>query len=178
MINDPRHGPNLNIMTEPTLTPSKLWKRMTGEQRLRAAHAFWLDEQATDDQIQAVLVIAQQKKFRPKFVLSLDTDRKAKHLAGLFALPDALAARALVIYHLAEQREMMGAFLDALGIAHENGLIQDDGVKPDPEKIKPAVATLKEKFPADDVTLYLETLVSQDPETWGALGEAGAIGVA
>ena len=165
-------------MTEPTLTPSKLWKRMTPEQRLRAARAFWLDEQATDDQIQAVLVIAQQKKFRPKFVLSLDTDRKAKHLAGLFSLPDVLAARALVIYHLAEQREMMGAFLDALGIAHENGLIQDDGVKPDPEKIKPAVAALKEKFPADEVTLYLETLVSQDPDTWGALREAAAIGVA
>src|SRR5215470_14389564 len=134
----PRHGPNLNIMTEPALTPSKLWKHMTAEQRLRAARAFWLDEQATDDQIQAVLVIAQQKKFRPKFVLSLDTDRKAKHLAGLFSLPDALAARALVVYHLAEKREMIGAFLDALGIAHENGLIKDDEVKPDPAKIPAA----------------------------------------
>ena len=158
-------------MTEPTLTPSKLWKRMSPEQRLRAARAFWLDEQATDDQIQAVLTIAQQKKFRPKFILSLDSDRKAKHLAGLFSLPDTLAARALVIYHLAEQREMMAAFLDALGIAHENGLIQDDGVKPDREKIEPAVATLKEKFPAEDVSLYLQTLVCQDPETWGALRE-------
>jgi len=77
---------------------------MTADQRLKAARAFWLDEQATDDQIQAVLVIAQQKKFRPKFVLSLDTDRKAKHLSGLRTLPDPLAARALVIYHLAEQR--------------------------------------------------------------------------
>ena len=158
-------------MTEPTLTPSKLWKRMSPEQRLKAARAFWLDEQATDDQIQAVLTIAQQKKFRPKFILSLDSERKAKHLAGLFLVPDTLAARALVIYHLAEQRAMMGAFLDALGIAHENGLIQDDGVKPDQEKIQPAVATLKEKFPADDVSLYLQTLVCQDPETWGALRE-------
>jgi hypothetical protein len=156
-------------MTEPTLTPSKLWKQMTADQRLRAAKAFWLDEQATDDQIQAVLVIAQQKKFRPKFILSLDEDRKARHLSGLLALPDTLAARALVIYHLAEQREMMGAFLDALGIAHENGLIQDDGAKPDAGKIAPAVAVLKEKFPAADVSLYLKTLVCQDPETWGAL---------
>ena len=40
-----------------------------------------------------------------------------------------LALRALVT-HLAEQRPMMGAFLDALGIAHENGLIQDDAVAP------------------------------------------------
>src|SRR6185369_4136652 len=100
----PRHGPNLNIMTEPTLTPSKLWKRMTAGQRLRAAKAFWLDEQATDDQLQEVLVIAQQKKFRPKFILSLDEDRKARHLSGLLTVPDTLAARALVIYHLAEQR--------------------------------------------------------------------------
>jgi hypothetical protein len=162
-------------MTEPTLTPSKLWKHMTADQRLKAARAFWLDEQATDDQIQAVLVIAQQKKFRPKFVLSLDTDRKAKHLSGLRTLPDALAARALVIYHLADHREMMGAFLDALGIAHENGLIQDDGVKPDPEKVQPAVAVLKEKFPAEDVSLYLQTLVCQDPETWGALQDIVAL---
>ena len=142
---------------------------MTADQRLRAARAFWLDEQATDDQIQAVLVIAQQKKFRPKFVLSLDTDRKAKHLSGLFSLPDALAARTLVVYHLAEQREMMGAFLDALGIAHENGLIQEESVKPDPEKIAPAVAQLDQQFPAEDVRVYLTTLLSQDPETWGAL---------
>ena len=156
-------------MTEPTLTPSKLWKQMTADQRLRAAKAFWLEEQATDDQIQAVLIIAQQKKFRPKFILSLDEDRKARHLSGLLSLPDTLAARALVIYHLAAQREMMGAFLDALGIAHENGLIQDDGAKPDAGKIAPAVAVLKEKFPAADVSLYLKTLVCQDPDTWGAL---------
>ncbi len=165
-------------MTEQTLTPSKLWKHMTADQRLKVARAFWLDEEATDDQIQAVLVIAQQKKFRPKFVLSLDTDRKAKHLSGLFTLPDPVAARALVIYHLAEQRAMMGAFLDALGIAHENGLIQDDGAKPDPEKILGAVATLKEKYPADDVSLYLQTLVCQDPETWGALRENDVLGLA
>ena len=107
---------------------------MTPEQRLQAARAFWLDEEATDDQMQAVLIIAQQKKFRPKFVLALDDDRKARHLATLGSLPDAIAARALIVYHLAEQRPMMGAFLDALGITHENGLIQDDDVKPDPEK--------------------------------------------
>lgn len=158
-------------MTEPTLTPSKLWRRMTSEQRLKAARAFWSDEQATDDQIQAVMIIAQQKKFRPKFLMSLDDDRKARHLSGMLSLPDSLAARALVVYHLADQREMMGAFLDSLGIAHENGLIQDDGVKPDAEKVGEAVAALKEKFPADDVDLYLSTLLCQDPETWAPLRE-------
>jgi hypothetical protein len=158
-------------MTEPTLTPSRLWKRMTSDQRLLAARAFWSEEQATDDQVQAVMLISQQKKFRPKTVLSLNDDRKAKHLASLATLPDALAARALVVYHLAEQRPMMAAFLDALGIAHENGLIQDDAVKPDSEKIAEAVKTLTGQFPRENVTLYLDTLLCQDPETWAALAD-------
>src|SRR5262245_50990670 len=106
----------ISIMTEPTLTPSRLWKQMTAEQRLDAARAFWNDEEAANDQIQAVLLIAQQKKFRPKFVLGLDLERKSRHLATLLSLPDVMVARTLVVYHLAEQREMMGAFLDALGI--------------------------------------------------------------
>jgi hypothetical protein len=156
-------------MTETTLTPTRLWKRMSVPQRLATARAFWLEEEATDDQIQAVMLIAQQKKFRPKSVIALDVDRKAKHLASIVNLPDGLAARVLIVYHLAEQRPMMAAFLDALGVAHENGLIQEDSVVPDPEKLGPAVEKLRESFSADDVALYLDTLLSQDPQTWGGL---------
>ncbi len=65
---------------------------------------------------------------------------------------------------------MMGAFLDALGIAHEDGLIQDENVTPDPAKLASAATTLKETFPPEDVSLYLNTLRCQDPQTWGALG--------
>jgi hypothetical protein len=144
---------------------------MTPEQRHRAALAFWSDETAADDQIQAVLLISQHKKFRPKTVVGLDEERKARHLASLPSLPDTLAARALVIYHLAEQRPMMGAFLDALGIAHENGLIQQDNVTPDKTKVSPAAAAIARQYPAADVSLYLNTLLCQDPETWGALRE-------
>jgi hypothetical protein len=156
-------------MTETPLTPSRLWKQMTLDQRMRAARAFWEDPEATDDQVQAALLIAQQKKFRPKTVIGLDVDRKAKHLATLGALPDAMAARALIVYHLAEQRAMMAAFLDALGIKHENGLIEEDAVKPDADKVGPAAATLAQQFPPEDVRIYLNTLLSQDPETWGGL---------
>jgi len=155
-------------MTE-TLTPSRLWKRMTPDQRHHAALAFWRDETATDDQVQAVLLISQQKKFRPKTVIGLDDERKAKHLASVPSLPDAMAARILVVYHLADQRPMMGAFLDALGIAHENGLIQEDDVKPEAAGVAPAAAAIATTFPAADVSLYLNTLLCQDPETWGAL---------
>jgi hypothetical protein len=157
-------------MTE-TLTPARMWRQMSGEQRQRVALAFWNDEEAADDQIQAALLIAQQKKFRPKTVVALDVDRKARHLASIAALPETLAARALIVYHMAEQRPMMGAFLDALGIAHENGVIKNDDAKPEASKIAPAAAQIAGQFPVEDVRLYLTTLVCQDPETWGALSE-------
>jgi len=152
-----------------TLTPSRLWKSLTLDQRQRVARAFWADPDAVDDQLQAALLIAQQKKFRPKTVIGLDVDKKARHLATLGSVADNVIARALVIYHLAEQRPMMGVFLDALGIAHEEGLIKEENVKPDAAKIGPAIAQIEQQFPADDVRLYLNTLLCQDPETWRGL---------
>ena len=159
-------------MAEPTLTPSRLWKHMTLDQWTRAARAFWADPDATDDQVQAALLIAQQKKFRPKTVIGLDEERKARHLATLGSVPDQIAARALIAYHLAEQRPMMGAFLDALGITHENGLIQEENVKPDAAKMPAAVEKISGEFPKADVQIYLNTLLCQDPETWGGLEES------
>jgi hypothetical protein len=158
-------------MTETTLTPARLWKKMTSAQRLAAAQAFWNDEEATDDQIQAVMLIAQQKKFRPKTVIGLDVDRKARHLASIVNLPEGLSARALILYHLAAQRPMMASFLDTLGIRHENGLIQEEQVQPDAAKLPEAVAALRAAYPAEDVSLYLDTLRCQDPQTWSGLDE-------
>jgi hypothetical protein len=156
-------------MTETPLTATRLWKNMTSAQRLAAADAFWRDEEATEDQIQAVMLIAQQKKFRPKSVIALDVERKARHLASIVNLPEALAARALIVYHLAAKRPMMCAFLDALGIEHEDGLIKEENVVPDADKLAPAAALVGGQYPPEDVTLYLSTLLCQDPETWGGL---------
>jgi hypothetical protein len=158
-------------MTDTTLTPARLWKGMTSEQRLKAARAFWAteEEDAADAQFQAVFLIAQQKKFRAKSVFAMDDERKAKQLASLHTVPEVVAARALIVYHLAEQRPMMGAFLDALGITHEDGVIKDDEVKPNAGKIGPASDQLAKAFPPADISLYFNTLLCQDPDTWGGL---------
>ncbi len=142
---------------------------MTQPQKVAAAAAFWSDKEAIDDQMKAVMLIAEKKKFRPKTVVGLDLDRKARHLASLVSLPDTIAARVLVTYHLVEKRPMMGAFLDALGIEHEGGVIKADDVTPDASKLEAAAATIAGQFPAEDVDLYLHTLICQDPETWGGL---------
>ena len=150
--------------------PSKLWRRLSLERRVDAAGLFWDDEHSADQQMEAVASIATHMKFRPRSVLALAPDKRAKYLAQLPTITDAIAARALVNYHLERQRPMMAAFLDLLGIPHENGLITEETVaKPDPEKVRKAAADLATAYPPDEVSLYLATLVSQDPETWEGL---------
>ncbi|MBA2302228.1 MAG: hypothetical protein H0W08_06295 [Acidobacteria bacterium] len=150
--------------------PTRIWKRLTAERRQRAAEVFWSDEQSTEQQIEAVGAIATHMKFRTKSVIGLPVERKAKYLAALPGISDTVVARALVSYHLEHQRPMMAAFLDSLGIAHEDGLISEENVTaPDADKVRAAAAELTGTFPPEDVGLYFSTLVSQDPETWTAL---------
>jgi hypothetical protein len=152
--------------------PSRLWKKLSSERRLAAAELFWADEQSTEQQIEAVGALAAHMKFRAKSVVGLPLEKKAKYLATLPVVSETVAARALVNYHLARQRPMMAAFLDSLGIAHEDGLISDENMtKPDKAALTAAAADLAERFPRDDVSLYFSTLVSQDPDTWGGLAE-------
>ena len=145
---------------------------MPAGRRADAAELFWKDGQSAEQQVEACASIATHMKFRPKTVLALPQDKKIQYLLRLPNVPDTVAARALVNYHLERQRPMMGTFLDALGITHENGLINDETVvKPDPQALRAAAAALAGQYPADDVALYFSTLVSQDPDIWGDLAD-------
>lgn len=139
------------------------------EKRLVAADAFWRDDQE-DVQVQhvdAIVSIAKRLNFRPKSVQALPLERRTTHLARLADVSDAVATRALISYHFSARRDLMGAFLDALGIAHENGLIQEDSVPAPPrEKLVAAIAAVRQSFPADDVELYVRTLATLDGDTW------------
>jgi hypothetical protein len=152
--------------------PSRIWKRLPLERRQEAAELFWGDEQSAEQQVEACAAIATQMKFRAKSVLNLPVDKKTRYLVRLPNVADTVAARALVNYHLGRQRPMMAAFLDALGVAHEDGLIKEETVvKPETDKLRAAADEIAGRFPAEDVALYFATLVSQDPETWGELAD-------
>jgi hypothetical protein len=152
--------------------PSKLWKRLPVERRMTAAELFWADEQSAEQQIEAIAAIATHMKFRTKTLFSLSPEKRSKYLATLPNISDSIAARALVNYHLERQRPMMSAFLDSLGITHEDGLIsEENATRPDDGKLRAAAADFVGKFPEEDVILYFSTLVSQDPDTWGALAD-------
>jgi hypothetical protein len=152
--------------------PSQLWKPLSPERKQQAAEAFWHDSEATLEHAEAIAGIAQRIKFRTKSVVALPIEKKVRQLMAM-PVSELVAARLLIAYHLAHQRPLMGSFLDALGIAHEEGVIaEEEKPEPSPEKLKEAAAAIAKAYPPEDVALYLSTLLWQDPETWGALSDA------
>lgn len=153
--------------------PSQLWKELLPERKQQAAEAFWRDEHGAAEQAEAVATLAQRLKFRPKSVMALPVEKRARYLVTQLTVSEMIAARLLVAFHLEYQRPMMAAFLDALGIKHDNGLIADENLDaPSAEALASAAATLASSYQAADVRAYLTTLVWQDPDTWGALSDA------
>ena len=145
---------------------------MSANQRRQAAEAFWRDENAANQQAEAIAAIARFLKFRTKSVVVLPAARKVQYLLDLPVVPDSVASRLLVSHHMAHKRGMMAAFLDALGVAHDNGMIAEEAVIPqESDKIHAAVKAIASSFPAEDVALYLSTLSWQDPQTWVVLPE-------
>lgn len=143
---------------------------MSAEKRLAAADAFWRDDQSEAElqQAEAIMAIARRLNFRPRSAQALPLEKRAKYLAQMTGVSDGIATRALIAYHFAAQRDLMSAFLDALGITHDRGLIKEEAVAaPSREKLAAAIGAVKASFPPEDVDLYVKTLAALDEETWG-----------
>ena len=146
---------------------------MPAEKRLQAAEAFWRDSESPDiamQHMEATVALARRLNFRPQSLQKLPVERRARHLAQMTDVSDGIATRALIAYHFTAQRPLMAAFLDALGIAHENGLISEEDVAPPAgDRIKAAVEAVRSTHAAVDIDLYLRTLVALDGGTWANL---------
>jgi len=111
--------------------------------------------------------VARSLHFRPQAIRKLPMAQRARR-ARMLIETSANAELAYEIvggYLLKTRKELVTGFLDATGVKHEDGMIQDiDGANPAKDKIAPAVAELDRKFPAEDVTLYLVLCAEQWPK--------------
>jgi hypothetical protein len=154
-------------------TATRLWKHLPPEERLLAATAFFA-EPPSELAGAAVGALVKARHLRPQAARSLAPDAQARILATVLDPGEPLSQGLLVSLHLAHRRPLLAAFLDALALPHEDGVLKEeaDAVAPVAlEKAKAAAAALA-SFPAADVRTYLNTLWLQDPDRWEALGRA------
>ena len=60
---------------------SQLWKQLPEGEKLRAAEAFWREPEGIEQQVEAMALLAQRLKARPRYIQGLPVEKRARHLA-------------------------------------------------------------------------------------------------
>ncbi len=110
--------------------------------------------------------VAKLLKFRPQAIKKIPLAKRAKLAKSWIEQKQngELCYELFGTYLVRTKKELVTGFLDATGVPHEDGMIEDiERAKPDPAKIPAAVQELEGKFGADDVTLYLALCTEQWP---------------
>jgi hypothetical protein len=153
--------------------PYAVWDLMNEEERHAAAVALWANADR-DTHAALDLALAKELKFRPQSVRHLEAERVVPRLLRLAdSLPDAVLFQFLFHLHLSDRRPLLVEFLDAVGLPHSDGVLEleDETVKPDPERLLPAARELLAKHGREAV-IYLATLLVADKEFWAGLEPA------
>lgn len=111
--------------------------------------------------------VAKLLKFRPQAIRKLPMDQRARTARRLLESSHnaQLAYEILGAYLIKNCKELVTGFLDATGVKHQEGMIEDvDAQKPAVDKLLPALAELDQKFAPADVTIYLAICAEQWPE--------------
>lgn len=149
----------------------RLWRRLSREERLAASSAFW-DEPPEALVGTALGAIAKARHLRPQVARALNQDERARALGAILDPGEVLASTLLVALHLGQRRALLAAFLDAIGLPHDDGVLREDAAAPAPldeATARRGVAALLAAHPREHVLSYLNTLWLQDPERWAAL---------
>ena len=106
-------------------TATRLWKGLPREDRLLAAGAFFR-EPSPELYGSALQALVKARHMRPQAARSLDPDSQAAILATVLDPGESLAQGLLVSLHFAARRPLLSAFLDALALPHENGVLTEE----------------------------------------------------
>jgi len=110
--------------------------------------------------------VAKLLRFRPQAIRKLPLPQRARKARQiLIGRSNAeLCYELFGTWLIQKRRELVTGFLDATGVVHEEGMIEDlDHNRPDPEKLAGAVKDLDARFEPQDVTLYLSLAAEQWP---------------
>jgi hypothetical protein len=154
-------------------TAVRVWKKLTREERLAAATTFW-KEPPQEVAGSALGTLVRARHIRPQVARSMSAEQRAEALSGVLDPGEMVASALLVALHLGHRRALLAAFLDAMGLPHEEGVITEDEAQAAPEavpseKLRLGLTALRANHDAHQVETYLNTLWLQDPDRWAGL---------
>jgi hypothetical protein len=143
---------------------------MTDEEQREAATALWQNADR-DSRTVVELSLAKEMKFRPHSVGRLSADRVVGRLLRIAEeLPDNVLFQFLFHLHMAHRRALLTQFLDAVGLPHEDGVLDlsDDTKPPDQDTVEQAANTLIADH-GRQALVYLATLKVADGDFWSGV---------
>lgn len=152
-------------------TAGRIWKKLPREDKKLAATAF-LQEPPPELFAAALAAIIRVRRLRPQVARAMSDEALADALATVLDPAEPLVSSLLIALHLGSRRPLLVAFLEALGLPHENGLLKEEADAfpvPAAEALRKAATSIAPAFPREQIEVYFNTLVLQDPDRWQGL---------
>jgi hypothetical protein len=115
--------------------------------------------------------VAEARRLRPVFLERQPRPQRHAAMLATLARPalDMVAANLIRTWLLKKHKQMLTDFLDALGIAHQDGVVEDLPPAMDDAKIHAAVEALLAKHPPEAVAVYLNAFNEMNEVEWPSL---------
>jgi hypothetical protein len=115
--------------------------------------------------------VAEARKLRPVFLERQPRPQRHAAMLATLARPalDMVAANLIRTWLLKKHKQMLTDFLDALGIAHQEGVVEDLPPAMDDAKVRAAVEALLTKHPPEAVAVYLIAFNEMNEVEWPSL---------
>jgi hypothetical protein len=115
--------------------------------------------------------VAEARKLRPVFLERQPRPQRHATMLATLARPtlDMVTANLLRTWLLKKHKQMLIDFLDALGIAHQEGVVEELPSAMEEAKVRAAVETLLAKYPQEVVAVYLHAFSDMNEVEWPGL---------
>jgi hypothetical protein len=115
--------------------------------------------------------VAEARKLRPVFLERQPRPQRHATMLATLVRPalDQVTGNLVRSWLLKKHKQMLIDFLDALGIAHQEGVVEELPATMDEAKVRAAVDGLLAKHPPEAVAVYLHAFSDMNEVEWPSL---------
>ena len=119
----------------------------------------------------ALAAVAGARKLRPVFLERQPRPQRHAAMLATLARPalEQVTGNLIRVWLLKKHKQMLVDFLDALGITHQEGVVEELPPAMDDAKVRGAVEALLAKYPPEAVAVYLHAFNEMNEVEWPTL---------